>query len=445
MTARILIILALLAALSNLAPTQSMGQTTAPSGATAGRAGRGPRQNDTQRHFGDAPDVALPIATDISADLKPDAVSAAMKKVADWQLAVAQPYFNYEWTFGPLYSGLLVTSQVTGDPKYHDAMVAFGNSVGWQLNPAAQVTTANDHCMGQAYVDLYLQHHDTKMLYPTELDLDDAILGADFFNRNNPPGGFGGVGGFGGAGAGRNGRGATTAPANADFSNNSTNPDNIEWWWSDALYMSPATWMRVYEATNNPKYLNYANWQWWITSDHLYDKTNHLYFRDNSFKTKKEANGQPMFWSRGDGWVMGAFPRVIPLIPDDFKDKQKYIDQFKEMAARFVQIQGPDGLWRAGLLDPDSYDLPENSGSALTCYALAWGINAGILDSATYRPAVAKCWAGLISHVYQDGRLGCIQQTGSAPAKFKATSSYVYGVGAYLLAGSEIYKMSQAQ
>jgi len=48
----------------------------------------------------------------------------------------------------------------------------------------------------------------------------------------------------------------------------------------------------------------------------------------------------------------------------------------------------------------------------------------------------------MVSHIYADGRLGDIQQTGSAPALFKASSSWNYGVGGFLLAGSEVYKMA---
>jgi unsaturated rhamnogalacturonyl hydrolase len=113
----------------------------------------------------------------------------------------------------------------------------------------------------------------------------------------------------------------------------------------------------------------------------------------------------------------------------------------KEMAARVASLQGPDGLWRSGMLDPGNYSEPEISGSALFTYALAWGINEGVLDGKVYRPVVAMAWAGMLKHVYADGRLGCIQQTGAEPAPFRPTASYTYGVGAFLLAGSEIRRM----
>jgi len=38
-------------------------------------------------------------------------------------------------------------------------------------------------------------------------------------------------------------------------------------------------------------------------------------------------------------------------------------------------------------------------------------------------------------------RLGSIQPIGGEPGKFKPSSSYVYGVGAFLLAGSELSQL----
>ena len=113
------------------------------------------------------------------------------------------------------------------------------------------------------------------------------------------------------------------------------------------------------------------------------------------------------------------------------------------MAAKLITLQGKDGLWRSGLLDLDYYGLPENSGSALIAYGLAYGVNEGILDPKVYTPAVKHAWKGLLSYVYADGRLGCIQQVGAAPSFYKPTSSFIFGVGGFLLAGSEIDRMAK--
>jgi hypothetical protein len=54
-------------------------------------------------------------------------------------------------------------------------------------------------------------------------------------------------------------------------------------------------------------------------------------------------------------------------------------------------------------------------------------------------------WKGLVSHIYADGRLGCIQPIGAAPGDYKPSSSYVYGTGAFLLAGSEVKRLVQGE
>jgi rhamnogalacturonyl hydrolase YesR len=139
---------------------------------------------------------------------------------------------------------------------------------------------------------------------------------------------------------------------------------------------------------------------------------------------------------------MAGLARVLTDLPADDPYRLKYLAQFREMAAEVASIQGADGLWRPGLLDADAYKLPEVSGSAFITYALAWGVRTGVLNRRRYLPVVQKAWAGLLTHVYEDGRLGSVQPVGAAPAGYSETSGYVFGSGAFLMAGSEIYKLS---
>jgi rhamnogalacturonyl hydrolase YesR len=355
---------------------------------------------DNSRHFGDDPDEAGPIATDLSDSLDPAAVGKAMRKVGDWQMARSEQYFDRIWTWSVLYSGFMAASESLGDTKYRDAMEAMGKKFDWQLR--SHLPDADDQSVGQTYIELYLLKKDPAMIAPTRAELD-ALLAAPHVSKR----------------AGK----------------------TIVWWWCDALFMAPPVWSRMYAATGDRKYVGYLDEEWAKTSDLLHDKQEHLYARDADYLTKTEANGKKMFWSRGNGWVMGGIARTLDYLPKDDPARAKYVTQLREMAARVASLQGADGLWRAGLLDQGNYSEPEMSGSALFTYALAWGINEGVLDRKTYRPVVAKAWAGMLKHVYADGRLGCIQQTGAEPAPFKATASYTYGVGAFLMAGSEIRRM----
>jgi rhamnogalacturonyl hydrolase YesR len=222
-------------------------------------------------------------------------------------------------------------------------------------------------------------------------------------------------------------------------------PAKPVWWWCDALFMAPPVWAKLSHVTGDDRYRDYANHEWQITSDLLWDPEEHLFFRDASYLNQREKNGKKIFWSRGNGWVMGGLVRVLETLPDNDPQRPFYDKKLKEMSAKIASIQSPDGLWRTGLLDAGEYPLPEISGSAFFIYALAWGINHHILTAAQYRPVIERGWSGMVSHIYKSGRLGSIQPIGEAPGAYKASASYVFGTGAFLLAGSEVDRLGRSE
>ena len=352
-------------------------------------------------HIADVPDNPGPMAKDLSPKLRPKAVEAAIRKVADWQLQRSQPYFGNDWTWSVLYTGFMAASSATGDSKYSDAMLEVGKKFDWKLR--SHLPNADNQSIGQMYTEQYLQKRDPQMIADTRTELDALIE-----HENDPA-------------------------------------SRIPWWWCDALFMAPPLWARMNAITHEEKYLDYIDREWWKTSQLLYDSQEHLYFRDATYLDKKEPNGKKMFWSRGNGWVLAGTARLLQFYPKDDPRRAKYVQQYKEMAASLIKLQGKDGLWRSGLLDPEYYQQPENSGSALITFGLAYGVNEGILDRKTYEPVVTRAWKGLLSYVYADGRLGSIQQVGAAPAFFKPASSFNFGVGGFLLAGSEVDRMAKGR
>jgi rhamnogalacturonyl hydrolase YesR len=74
-------------------------------------------------------------------------------------------------------------------------------------------------------------------------------------------------------------------------------------------------------------------------------------------------------------------------------------------------------------------------------YGLAWGLNQGHLDSDRYGPAVSKGWSAVVDAVADDGKLGWVQPVGSAPDSVMASDSHLYGVGAFLLAASQVIEL----
>ncbi len=181
---------------------------------------------------------------------------------------------------------------------------------------------------------------------------------------------------------------------------------------------------------------------WWRTTDYLYSTNDHLFFRDSTFFNKSETNGAKVFWSRGNGWDFAAIVRMLQYLPMNHPDRPRFEQLFKDMAGKILSLQQPDGMWRASLLDPEDYPMPEASGSAMFTYGLAWGVNQGLLDRATYEPAVRKAWPALVGCVDADGKLTHVQPAGSAPVEFAADSTAPYGGGVFLLAGSEVYRMA---
>jgi len=325
-------------------------------------------------------------------------VQRAMKLVADWQVKESEGKWNQDWTYAPLYLGLLAASETTGDPRYHDAVLAQTEKFQWKLW-ANRTLHADDEAIAQAYEWLWHEKNDPVRIADARATFDRLVEYKD-------------------------------------------NPDKELWWWADSLFMAPPGLVAMSRITGDPKYIAAMDREWALAQKHFYNTSEHLFTRDATTIDTREKNGKPIFWARGNGWVLAGTANVLRALPPDSPLRPKYLALFREMASRIAGLQQPDGLWRTGLLDQESYALPEISASGFFTYAMAWGVNEGVLDAKTFRPVVERAWAGMLTHVYADGRLGCIQPIGLAPGHFEETSSYVYGTGAFLLAGSEVDRLA---
>jgi rhamnogalacturonyl hydrolase YesR len=363
--------------------------------------------------MGSSPDNPGPLAHDLSLELAPAAIDYAVRKVGDWQLESAQFHFSQDWSFAVLYVGFMSAANSLPEKRYEDAMLQMGTKLDWKLAPreidptyrahgqaAGQTYDTDNQGLAQTYIELYEIKHRPEMIAATKAQFDQLMTVKD-------------------------------------------RPDAPAWWFCDDLFVAAPAWIELYKATGDKAYLDYMNRQWWITSKSLYDSRERLYFRDSSYFSKREKNGKKVFWSRGNGWVLAGYARVLDKMPKDYPSRPQYIKQFKQIASRLASLQSEDGLWRPALLDPKANSIPEVSGSALFIYGLAWGVNHSVLDRKKYLPVVQAGWNGLLSHIYADGRLGSIQPVASEPGGFRPSSSYVYGVGAFLLAGSEMKSLAK--
>lgn len=341
----------------------------------------------------------------LPSEARPDAVKSIMMQVADWQLANPSSHHLAEWTHGAMYAGYAALAPMAETDRYFEALKRFGEQNNWQ--PHRRVYHADDHTVGQMYIEMYKHHRDPKMIQGIRERFDYILA-----NRSKGTLEYG------------------------------KQQGKDRWWWCDALFMAPPALAKLSAVTGDGRYLDFMAEEWKATSDYLYDKDEHLYYRDDRYFTQREANGAKIFWSRGNGWVFAGLARVLEEMPEDYPDRPWFDKQFRQMAAKLIAIQPEDGMWRPSLLDPASYEVKEASGTGFFTYGLAWGVNHGYLDAKTYTPAVLKAWKGLVSCVHPDGKLGYVQPIGADPRKTTADQTEVYGVGAFLLAGSEVYQLA---
>ncbi len=222
-------------------------------------------------------------------------------------------------------------------------------------------------------------------------------------------------------------------------------PQRLTWWWCDALFMAPAVYVRMSQITGDRKYIDAMDVQWWRVYDRLWDDKEHLFARDERFIDRRDGNGKKIFWSRGEGWVIAGLARMLEAMPADYPSRPKYVKVYQQMAARLIELQGEDGLWRSSLIDPAAFPEPETSGTALETYALAFGVNHGLLDRKTYLPHVLKAWAGLNAHILPSGILGQVQTAGDQPVPTMPDTTTMYASGAFIMAGLEIAAFNDPQ
>ena len=343
-------------------------------------------------------------------------VKSIMQRVADWQMDNFKPkreYGELDWTNGALYIGMMdwaeLAERLDGTDRYYQWLVKLGKRNHWKMNK--RMYHADDITVGQCFIELYRKYKDEAMIAP-------VIERADY---------------------------VVSHPSDGTFKLNYGNARSLErWTWCDALFMAPPVYAKLYTLTGDKKYLKFMNTEFRATYDSLYDKGAKLFYRDWRYIGKQEANGKKVFWGRGNGWVIAGLADILKELPaKNKKDRKFYEELFRELSHSLATLQCEDGYWHASLLDPASYPSPETSATGFIVYGLAYGVNAGLLDRATYLPVIEKGWKALTDAVNEEGKLGYVQPIGADPQKVTKDMTSSYGVGAFLAAGCEIYKMAQ--
>ena len=329
-------------------------------------------------------------------------VKEIMKLVCDYELKNTHLADNWQrfrlnsWVPSSFYPGLMAQYRVSEDERYLKMAKLWAEANEYTL--ASRFRHADDHLCGSTYLDIYEIEKQDFMITPTKEQFD-SILAVNIMSGRE------------------------------------------DWHWADALFMAPPTWAKLGRITGDSRYYDFLHTQFFDAVKPIYDKEEFLFYRDKRFIDERSANGKKIFWSRGNGWVVGALPRILENLESDDPFREKYEELLKEMSSRLIELQGDDGMWRASLLDPVEFPMKESSGTAFFCYGMAYGINKGILEKDKFLPPVLEAWEGLCSVVNEYGRVCYVQPGGASPVQFPERYTHAYAVGGFLLAGEQMIEL----
>ena len=314
------------------------------------------------------------------------------------------------WTRAVYYEGLMALYQVDRRKSYYDYALQWGEKHKWGLRGGIKTRNADNQCCGQTYIDMYLLDgkKNPERIQDIKASIDSMML---------------------------------------------TNKVD-DWNWIDALQMAMPVFVKLGNLFNDTSYFRRMHEMYAFTKlnhggNGLFNQQEKLWWRDKDFVPPyKTPAGANCYWSRGNGWVVAALVRTLQALPKSDPHYAEYLQDYKDMCAALLPLQRGDGYWNASLTDETHFGGKEVSGTSLFIYGFAWGINNNILDKKTYKPSIVKAWNAMSKEaVHPNGKLGYVQGTGKEPkdgqpVTFESTPDFEdYGLGCFLLAGTEIYKM----
>ena len=312
------------------------------------------------------------------------------------------------WTRSVYYEGLMALHEIYPRKEYYKYAKDWADFHKWGFRSGNITRNADDYCAAQTYLDLY-------QLEPKPGKLKNTRACMQKFLHT---------------------------------------PQNDDWSWVDAIQMGMPVFAKMGIVENDDRYFEKMYDMYMFTRNHhgkngLFNEKDGLWWRDADFAPPyKEPNGEDAYWSRGNGWVIGALAKVLSIIPEDAPHREQYVEDLQTMAKALQKVQRKDGFWNVSLHDESHFGGPELSGTALFVYAMAYGVNHDILDKEEYLPVITKGWNAMASKsLHDNGFLGYVQSTGKEPkdgqplSYDKVPDFEDYGLGCFLLAGSEVYKL----
>ncbi|WP_340112441.1 glycoside hydrolase family 88 protein [Maribellus mangrovi] len=357
-------------------------------------------------------------AEELQNPVKAEIISKIRKANDYWQNANT-PQVRSFWDNAAYHTGNMEAYFITGKEKYLDYSILWAEHNNWQ--GATSNDTANwKYNYGES--SQYVLFGDWQICFQTYIDIYNIKHEEQMVER-----------------------------AKGVMEYQMSTPNSDYWWWADGLYMVMPVMTKLYKLTGNELYLDKLYEYFKFAKGVMWDEEEGLFYRDGSYVYPGHTTlaGGKDFWARGDGWVFAGLAKVLQDLPEDSEYRNEFLSIYESMAEALAACQFEEGYWTRSLLDEAQCPGYETSGTAFFTYGFFWGINNGILDSASYIPVALKGYEYLTNIALQpDGRVGYVQPIGSAAIPGQIlypTSTSNFGVGAFLLALSEASRWAKGE
>lgn len=344
-------------------------------------------------------------------------VTEIIKRVNDhWQAENPDPG-NAFWHPAAYQTGNMAAYNATGEEKYKQYAIAWAEKNEWK---GAKSDKKAEWKYSYGETDEYVLFGDWQICFQTYIDLYNMDGGKKKIAR-----------------------------AREVMEYQMSTQANHYWWWADGLYMVMPVMTKLYNVTKNGMYLTKLDEYFAYAKQLMYDEKLGLFYRDAKYvyPTHKTKAGRKDFWARGNGWVFAGLTKVIQDYPDGDERVFEYIKVYQEMAESIVKSMQQEGYWTRSMLDPKQAPGYETSGAAFFTYGLLWGVNNGYLEKDKYFQFIERAWAYLTTVALQpDGTVGYVQPIGERAdqhSNIGPETTADFGVGAYLLAATEMLKYLQ--
>lgn len=322
-------------------------------------------------------------------------------------------YESNVWTRACYYEGLMELWKIDPQQRYIDYALDWGKKHDWKLRNAEggwNTRNADNQCAGQTYLFLYKLDPEKPEAYIANIRASiDSMMVTDKID---------------------------------------------DWHWIDAVQMAMPIFAEMGNITGDTAYYNRAYDMYMYTKlkhgdNGLYNPEDSLWWRDADFDPPyKEPNGEDCYWARGNGWIVMAMARMLDMLPAGEPHRKEYETMLAGMCHALKPLQREDGLWNISLHDSGNYGGKEVTGTSMFIYGMAYGVNHGLLAADEFAPVIYKAWNCMAKDcLHPDGFLGYVQGTGkepkdSQPVTYDHEPDFDdFGLGAFLMAGTEIYRM----